>query len=595
MHYHVVVSLARNPWFLLIFFGLLVLATRLPLAPGQLFTFDDVNLAYSIGHYDIRMSQPHPPGYPLFVLQMRILSWLRFRRAESILLVLALAGSILALLLAVHCGNRIFGGDAGFWAALILLFSAPFWHAGITSALRVQLAAISLAVAACCWKAWNREVEWVRYGAIVLAIGAGIRPETGVLLFPLWAVSAMRAPVDWAERRRSIGWMGGIVAIYLLPAMFASGGPLNFIRANLDYISDQASVSSGLFGASERTWLRTFYRLLVWVFGGAVGLALPAVLALRWREGWGVGRSRWAFLALWLLPAFAFALNVHVEDPGQTLIMVVVVALFGGHLIERALDNSSVWVSRILPVILVTVTWAMAQVWEYPNDIWRMQWVAVAGIATGLAMKVFCAKNLGYFPRWQAAILVLAPLLYTSYTCFYHRGWYFKGSATTGVTAAAERAWADINSGFALTSLEQIQNTLAVDDRTLRETRRLIAERPGQSVVVWEQGLTAWRKVAYYLPQTPIFVLEHKTIRGTTPPVIAFWRGSKLERREQGQAPLRLSLPAGSRVIWLLNSRTDFHDLVLRNFDVKESGPVCTTDLPAEPGSRILGEYEIDW
>jgi len=75
--------LVRNPWFLLIFFGLLIFATRV--------------------HYDVRMSQPHPAAYALFVMQMRILSWLRFKRPESILLALA-----------VHCGNRIFGGDSGF-------------------------------------------------------------------------------------------------------------------------------------------------------------------------------------------------------------------------------------------------------------------------------------------------------------------------------------------------------------------------------------------------------------------------------------------------------------------------------------------------
>src|SRR4051794_34948259 len=110
------VSLARRPWFVLILFGLIILATRLPLAPGQLFTFDDVNLAYSIGHFDIRMSQPHPPGYPLFVMEMRLLSWLRFRRAESILLALALLGSIAAILLLFHAGTRIFGRESGFWA-----------------------------------------------------------------------------------------------------------------------------------------------------------------------------------------------------------------------------------------------------------------------------------------------------------------------------------------------------------------------------------------------------------------------------------------------------------------------------------------------
>src|SRR5260370_12530890 len=134
------VSLARRPWFVLILFGVLVFASRWPLAPGQLFTFDDVNLAYSIGHFDVRTSQPHPPGYPLFVMEMRLLKFLRFRRAESILLALALAGRLLALLLLVFCGNRILGGDSGYYAAWLTVFHPVFWHAGVTSALRVQLA-----------------------------------------------------------------------------------------------------------------------------------------------------------------------------------------------------------------------------------------------------------------------------------------------------------------------------------------------------------------------------------------------------------------------------------------------------------------------
>jgi hypothetical protein len=111
------VSLAKRPWFVLVFFGLLMLLMRLPLAPGQLFTSDDVNLSYAMGHYDIRISQPQPPGYPLFVLKMRILHWLRFIRAESMLLFLALSGSVAAMVLLLFTGNRILGGDAGRWAA----------------------------------------------------------------------------------------------------------------------------------------------------------------------------------------------------------------------------------------------------------------------------------------------------------------------------------------------------------------------------------------------------------------------------------------------------------------------------------------------
>src|SRR4029077_485918 len=107
----------------------------------------------------------------------------------------------------------------------------------------------------------------------------------------------------------------------------------------------------------------------------------------------------------------------------------------------------------------------------------------------------------------------------------------FKGEATTGYGAEVEQTWADINSGLALTSLEQIGDTLAVDDRTLKETRRLVAERPGKTVVIWERGLTAWRKVAYYSPGVDLAVLEHKKIRSGSAPVIAIWKGARLERR----------------------------------------------------------------
>jgi len=131
------------------------------------------------------------------------------------------------------------------------------------------------------------------------------------------------------------------------------------------------------------------------------------------------------------------------------------------------------------------------------------------------------ATKLSYWPRLPAVALVLIPILYINYTYFHHRGWYFKGAATTGFASTVEQIWADINSGLALTSLEQIGDTLAVDDRSLKETRRLIAERPDKTVVIWESGLTAWRKVAYYSPGVDLAVLENKKIRTGSAPVIA--------------------------------------------------------------------------
>jgi 4-amino-4-deoxy-L-arabinose transferase-like glycosyltransferase len=571
----------------------LIVATRWPLAPGQLFTFDDVNLAYSIGHFDIRMSQPQPPGYPLFVMEMRVLSWLRFRRAESILLTLALLGSLAALLLVYYCGNHILGADSGFWAAWILVLHPVFWHSGVTSALRVQLAVVSLAVGACCWNAWRGDPRWVTWSAVAIGIGAGIRPETGPLLFPLWAVCALRAPLSWRERGKALGIMAVTVLVWLLPAMLASGGPLNFIRANLDYVSDQASVSSGLFGASDRRWRTSVTQLLVWTFCGVTAWTLPAVLAWRRHSGWNLGWDRIAFLSLWLVPSLVFAMVVHVEDPGHTLAMVPVVSLVGGYLVNRALAMSDAWVSRWLVVTIILATWAFIRIFERQQDLYSLQWLPVLCMALGLAMKVAETKNLNHLPRPVMMVFMLFPIVFINYTFFYHHGWYFKGAVAKGYEAFWEQTWADINSGFALTSLDQISATLAVDDRTLKEARRLIAERPGKTVVIWERGLTAWRKVAYYSPGVEIVVLEHKKIRSGSPPVVAIWKGAKLERRLPAGAPLQL--PAGTRIVWLLKPQTDFLQLVQQNFPLVESGPVYSTELPQESGSRRLGEYELVW
>jgi hypothetical protein len=211
----------------------------------------------------------------------------------------------------------------------------------------------------------------------------------------------------------------------------------------------------------------------------------------------------------------------------------------------------------------------------------------------GLVLKGAQSAKLSYSPRLPATLLLLIPILYINYTYFYHRGWYFKGAATTGFAREVEQTWADMNSGLALTSLEQIGDTLAVDDHTLKETRRLIAERPGKTVVIWERGLTAWRKVAYYSPGVDLVVLEHKKIRSGSAPVIAVWKGATLERRLPPGAPLQLS--PGMRVVWLLNPRTNFLQVVRQNFSLAQAGPVYWTELPHESGSRRLGEYELVW
>jgi hypothetical protein len=139
-----------------------------------------------------------------------------------------------------------------------------------------------------------------------------------------------------------------------------------------------------------------------------------------------------------------------------------------------------------------------------------------------------------------------------------------------------------------------VEKTLATDDYALRELRRLAAGRPGNTVVIFGQGMTTWRKAAYYAPGVPVIVLEHKLIRSSLP-VMATWKGNRQEAFAHGPVPLRVAVPAGARIVWLLNPRTEFYGLVQQAFAPTAADPVYSTDLPRASGSRRIGEYELAW
>ncbi len=178
------------------------------------------------------------------------------------------------------------------------------------------------------------------------------------------------------------------------------------------------------------------------------------------------------------------------------------------------------------------------------------------------------------------------------------------GSAANGITRQShpngfDQAGlkCDVRTADAASELRvsEWNSTLAMDDRSLRELRRLSGERPGNSVVIFEEGVTTWRKAAYYAPSLPVIVLENRSLRAGSPPVMSVFQGARHEDYTEGRTPLRVPVPAGARIIWLLNPRTKFYADVSRSFPLTPAGPVYFTDLPGESGSRVVGEYEVAW
>jgi hypothetical protein len=547
-----------------ILFGLflaLMAATRLPFIPGQLYSFDEINLVYSMDKLDIRVSQPQPPGYPLFVAQMHLMRWLRFVRPESNLIALSILGSALALLALVWCGDRIFGGRTGLYAALLLAMHPSFWYAGLSSALRIQLALVSAVVAGCAWQAWKGDPRWVLRGALALGLGAGVRPEIGPLLLPLWAVGW------WHSGRRAgpLAALAGSVLIWLTPLAYGSGGLSKFAQGCWEYLVGQGETTSAVFGEGTMAGLTTTVWLIVWTFSGLLFLPMLALLARGAEDR--IGRARWLFFALWLGPSLLFAWTIHVADPGHVLAMLVPVSLFMGHQVSRAVSMRGTWLTpnwTWVPLLAASGAWLHDQVTHSATGEIR---VLILAVSLVFAVAVRMRPGKAVLGPAYAAGLILAPCILFFIHALWAGRWYYE--APREVSAA--RIWSDISYGFHLSTYDHVREIVDPDDAAIRAAQRLVAERPGKSLVVWERGRTSWRKLTYYLPETPVLVLEK--VRGAA--TSSVWKRSVQSERKSGA----VEVPQGTRVVWFRSA----------------DGAVTFTDLPESGGSLELGDYSINW
>jgi hypothetical protein len=221
--------------------------------------------------------------------------------------------------------------------------------------------------------------------------------------------------------------------------------------------------------------------------------------------------------------------------------------------------------------------------------------IPVISLAAGLLMRQALVDSRGLPPRPHAMTFLLLPSLVLNGLIFLTPIWYYQGSGASGFGVNMDQAWTDIHSALARSSLGHVRAITGLDDRVISEVRRLASERPSSTVVIWERGPTSWRKIAYYLPDLPVVVLDHRKLAGISPAVATFWRGSRVERRIEGPAPLATALPAADRIIWILNPATEFFRSAKSALPLTPSGPAYYLDLPQGGGSSAIGEYVLVW
>jgi hypothetical protein len=295
--------------------ALAALFMRLPFRSQFLYHWDSVNFALSLEHYDVRLHQPHPPGYILYSMLGRLIN-LVVHDANASLVWISLLSGVLGVVALYWLGAIMFDRQVGTAAALLALTNPMHWfYSEIALSYALEFLLVTI-VAGLCYLQFTGSRRIWPWSAILLGVAGGVRQNDLVFLFPVWLLSLY--DLSWRQRAASIAILGMVVAAWGWPMAALSGGPAGYLAALGTESSGVASESSlfslrqlGLNGVRMVIYLG--YGLLL----GAVSLFWGVwFLGRRVRAQLLMDRRAWV-LAFWIGPAACFYILVHLRQHGH--------------------------------------------------------------------------------------------------------------------------------------------------------------------------------------------------------------------------------------------------------------------------------------
>jgi len=325
--------------------ALAVIATRFPVRSRRVFNWDAVNFVLAVGHYDVRLHHPHPPGYPVFVAMGRLLM-LVIPDANGALVAVAMllsAGAVAALF---WLGKTLYDRPTGIIAALYLLFSVTFWTNGAVALAYASLALFGTLVALFAWRlrAQNRDMAPIapmnavlgaRYSlllSLAYALGGGFRPDLLLFLAPLWIWGHWRT--GWRRTITGALVATAVIAGWASPMIALSGGVGAYLKVLRAYTTTDVLQRYSVLENGPRALLVNIRDTATYTGYALYSLAFPVICALLWllfrdaRRQTTDADARVSspglalFFALWIAPMLLFYTWVHIGDPGYVFTFV---------------------------------------------------------------------------------------------------------------------------------------------------------------------------------------------------------------------------------------------------------------------------------
>ena len=215
----------------------LFLAAHLAFLPASLEDLDSINFALGMRHFDVAHHQPHPPGYPLFILAAKAARTVASSEARALGLVSVIAGALsvlalFALFLALEPDPM--AGRRAALATLVAVTAPLYWFTASRPLSDMPGLAAAVAVQALTLMAPTP----LRLASVSFLAGfaAGIRSQVAWLTVPLLALTIARRPR--ADRARTAAMslaafmVGGLT--WGIPLIVLTGGPRAYWHAVFD-------------------------------------------------------------------------------------------------------------------------------------------------------------------------------------------------------------------------------------------------------------------------------------------------------------------------------------------------------------------------
>lgn len=310
-------------WVLLIAFAV---KTRVKYHSPYLFTWDSVQFALSLDHFDVRLHQPHPPGYLLYSFTLR--AWNTFvgdpnyaMISLNVLAVLCTCALIASLILE-FCRNipaeKSYLLAAG--AAAIFVSTPIAWLYSCVAEIYAVEGFFTALIAYLVVVSWRRPC-FLLWASIAMAIAGGFRPTTELFLFPFYAAGYLGK--DRKTILHSLLLLITLNGIWLGILVSLSGGFTGYLKV----LEKQTEVSLADTDITEQT-ARSLLAVRTVPFRLIQACSIPLLMALLIRF-WKIRPVRKELaLLLITIPALIFFLFVHYSKEGYLFVAYVPLLVF---------------------------------------------------------------------------------------------------------------------------------------------------------------------------------------------------------------------------------------------------------------------------